>query len=145
MRSQTPSHIVQPLNKFLSRAIDGMRLCSPALVLSGLIVCAAEARADSDSSGSKSANDPTEPKFTLQYWNYDAPSLNKLNGDAENGLSRVLIPFKVDGIQQIMHIDPPIVTAPAATARSIIRGKRVAGQLSGLSRPWQHPTHRALH
>jgi hypothetical protein len=115
MRSQTSSHIVQPLNKFLSRAIDGMRLCSPAWVLSGLIVCAAEARAD-NASDSNSSNNPVEPKLTLEYWNYYALSLNKLNGDAENGEGRVLIPFKVYGIQQVFHIDPPIVTAPAATS-----------------------------
>jgi hypothetical protein len=113
MRSQTSSHIVQPLNK--SRAIDGVRLCSRALVLSGLIVYAAEARADSNSD-SNSANNPIEPKLTLEYWNYYALSLNKLNGDAENGEGRVLIPFKVDGIQQIFHIDPQVVTAPGATS-----------------------------
>jgi hypothetical protein len=27
----------------------------------------------------------------------------------------VLVPFKVNGIQQVFHVDPPIVTAPAAT------------------------------
>jgi hypothetical protein len=112
MRSQTSSHIVEPLNKFLSRAT---RLCSRALVLSGLIVCAAEARAD-DNSDSNSANNPTQPKLTLEYWNYYALSLNKLNGDAENGEGRVLIPFKVDGVQQEFHIDPQVVTAPAATS-----------------------------
>jgi hypothetical protein len=93
-----------------------MRLCSRALVLSGLIVCAAEARADSSSSDSNSANNPVEPKLTLEYWNYYALSLNRLNGDAENGEGRVLIPFKVNGIQQVFHVDPPIVTAPAATS-----------------------------
>jgi hypothetical protein len=115
MRGQTSSHVVQPSNKFLSRAINGMRLCSRALVLSGLIVCAAEARAD-DNSDSNSANNPVEPKLTLEYWNYYAPSLHKRNGDAENGEGRTLIPFKVDGIQQVFHIDPQVVTAPAATS-----------------------------
>jgi hypothetical protein len=67
------------------------------------------------SSGSNAANNPAEPKFTLQYWNYYAPSLNSLNNDAENGEARVLIPFKIAGIQQIVHIDPPIVTNPTAT------------------------------
>jgi hypothetical protein len=28
----------------------------------------------------------------------------------------VLIPFKVNGIQQVFHVDPSIVTAPAATS-----------------------------
>jgi hypothetical protein len=93
-----------------------MRLCSRALVLSGLIVCAAEARADSSSGDSNSANNPVEPKLTLEYWNYYALSLNRLNGDAENGEGRVLIPFKVNGIQQVFHIDPQVVTAPAATS-----------------------------
>jgi hypothetical protein len=99
-----------------------------ALVLSGLLACAVAAQADnaeksvdanasdnSESSGSNSANNPAEPKFTLQYWNYYAPSLNSLNNDAENGEARVLIPFKIAGIQQIVHIDPPIVTNPTAT------------------------------
>jgi hypothetical protein len=99
-----------------------MRVCRTALALSGLvaIVCAGDARAEdtktSDSSSSNSANDPTEPRLQFQYWNYYAPSLNRLNGDAENGIGRVLIPFKVGGIQQVMHIDPSIVTAPAATS-----------------------------
>jgi hypothetical protein len=99
-----------------------MRLCSTALVLSGLIVsvCALDARAEdaktSGSSSSNSANDPTEPRFTVEYWNYYAPSLNQLNGDAENGIARVLIPFKVGGIQQEMHVIPSIVTAAAATS-----------------------------
>jgi hypothetical protein len=115
MRSQTSSHIVPPLNKFLSRAMDGMRFCSRALVLSGFIVCAAGARAD-DNGDSNSANNPVEPRLTLEYWNYYAVSLNQLNGGAENGEGRVLIPYKVDGIQQIFHIDPPIATAPAATS-----------------------------
>jgi hypothetical protein len=78
--------------------------------------CAAEARADSSSGDSNSANNPVEPKLTLEYWNYYALSLNKLNGDAENGEGRVLIPFKVNGIQQVFHIDPEVVTAPAATS-----------------------------
>jgi hypothetical protein len=99
-----------------------MRLCGTASVLSAfiVIVCAVDARAQdaktSDSSSSNSANDPTEPRLTLEYWNYYAPSLNQLNGDAENGLGRVLIPFTVGGIQQEMHFDPSIVTAPAATS-----------------------------
>jgi hypothetical protein len=74
-----------------------MRLCSTALVLSGLIVsvCALDARAEdaktSGSSSSNSANDPTEPRFTVEYWNYYALSLNQLNGDAENGIARSIV------------------------------------------------------
>jgi hypothetical protein len=107
-----------------------MRLCSTVLVLFGLsvCVCAVDARAEdaktsassssnsSDSSSSNSANDPTEPRLTLEYWNYYAPSLNQLNGDAENGILRALIPFTVGGIQQEMHVIPSLVTAPAATS-----------------------------
>ena len=115
MRSQTSSYIVQRSNHLLSRVIDGMRVCSRALVLLGLIVCAAKARAD-DSSDSNSSNNPVEPKLTLEYWNYYALSLNQLNGGAENGEGRVLIPFTVNGIQQVFHIDPQVVTAPAATS-----------------------------
>jgi hypothetical protein len=94
-----------------------------ALVLLGLIFCATVSVADeaktsdgpSTASGdSNSANDPTAPKFTLQYWNYYAPSLDNQNGGAENGVGRILMPFKVDGVQQIMHIDPPVVTNPNA-------------------------------
>src|SRR5580693_3896746 len=99
-----------------------------ALVLLGLLISPVAAWADnlatsdkadaggnSESSSSNAANNPAEPKFTLQYWNYYAPSLNSLNNDAENGEARVLIPFKIAGIQQIVHIDPPIVTNPTAT------------------------------
>src|SRR5580698_5697781 len=101
-----------------------------ALVLSGFLTCAGAAQADkvdtsadadadasgnSEISSSNAANNPAEPKFTLQYWNYYAPSLNNSNGDAENGEARVLVPFKIAGIQQIVHIDPPIVTNPTAT------------------------------
>jgi hypothetical protein len=105
-----------------------MLLRSTALA-AGLIICAANARAEeaktsygattgghSDSSSSNSANDPTEPRLTLEFWNYYAPSLNQLNGGAENGIVRALIPFKVGGIQQEMHVIPSIVTAAAATS-----------------------------
>ena len=99
-----------------------MRLYGTALVLSGLVVIgsAVGARAEeaktSDSSSSNSANDPTEPRLTLEYWNYYAPSLNQLNGDAENGIVRALIPFTLGGVQQEMHVIPSLVTAPAATS-----------------------------
>ena len=98
------------------------------LVLSGLLTCAVAAQADnaetsvdanasdnSESSGSNAANNPVEPRLTLQYWNYYAPSLNHLDGDAESGDARVLIPFQIAGVQQIMHIVPPVVTNPATT------------------------------
>ncbi|HEY0800212.1 MAG TPA: hypothetical protein VGD54_05170, partial [Steroidobacteraceae bacterium] len=98
-----------------------------ALVLLGLLTCAVAAQADSvespdkadangnpESSSSNAANNPAEPRFTLQYWNYYAPSLNQLNGGAENGAVRSLIPFKIAGIQQILHINPPVVTNPTA-------------------------------
>jgi hypothetical protein len=116
MRSQ--NHLIPfSLEQIVIKASDGMRLCSPVLVLAGLIVCAAEAwGADSNSSDSNSANNPIEPRLTLEYWNFYAPSLNQLNGDAENGIVRTLIPFQVDGFQQDFHIVPPIVTAPAATS-----------------------------
>jgi hypothetical protein len=82
----------------------------------GLSLCAAVARAeeDSDSANSNAANNPVEPRLTLQYWNYYAPSLSDVNGGAENGIGRVLIPFRIAGIQQIMHIDPSVVTNPIA-------------------------------
>jgi hypothetical protein len=112
LRGQKSFHIVE-LSK-MDRMRLGSRTVVRALVLSGLIVYATEARADSISGDSNSANTPVEPKLTLEYWNYYAISLNKLNGEAENGEGRVLIPFKVDGIQQNFHVDPQIVTAPAA-------------------------------
>jgi hypothetical protein len=65
------------------------------------------------------ANSPTEPRLTFQYWNYYAPYLNENSNWAENGFGRILIPFQVDGIQQIFHIDPPVVTDPNS-----IRGPR---------------------
>jgi hypothetical protein len=70
MRSRTGSHIVQPLTNFLSTAIDAMRLCSRVLALSGLILCATQARAD-DTSDSNSSNNPVEPKlFNLVHGYY---------------------------------------------------------------------------
>lgn len=72
-----------------------------ALILSGLLVCAVPAQAvnvqtsdqanandNSASSSSNAANNPAEPRFTLQYWNCYAPSLNELSGGAENGSHR---------------------------------------------------------
>lgn len=67
--------------------------------------------ADSNAS-SNAANSPTEPRLTFQYWNYYAPSLNENSNEAENGIGRILIPFQVDGIQQIFHIVPTVVTDP---------------------------------
>jgi len=40
--------------------------------------------------------------------------LHKLNGGAENGEGRLLIPFQINDVQQLFHIDPPIVTNPTA-------------------------------
>ena len=92
---------------FVRRAVASSVLGrARALVLSGLLACAIAAQADtaetsvdanasdnSESSDSNAANNPVEPRLTLQYWNYYAPSLNHLNGDAESGDPRVLIPF----------------------------------------------------
>ena len=69
---------------------------------------------DAERKSNNSANDPTEPRLTVEYWNYYAPSLNNLNGGAENGEGRLLIPFQINGVQQLFHIDPPIVTNPTA-------------------------------
>jgi hypothetical protein len=86
--------------------------------LSTLSLCAAAASAaeDSDNTSSNAANNPAEPRVTLQYWNYYAPSLNDLNDGSENGIVRSIFPFKIAGIQQIMHIDPAIVTDPTSTS-----------------------------
>ena len=102
-----------------------------ALALSALLACAVAAQADnaetsvdanaadnSESSGSNAANNPVEPRLTLQYWNYNAPSLNQLNGDANSGAVRVLIPFQIAGVEQIMHIVPTVVTNPTTTSGS---------------------------
>jgi hypothetical protein len=115
MRSEASSYIVNRINDFSSRAIDGVWFRSVALVLSALIVCTAETRADNNSDSS-SSNNPVEPKLTVEYWNYYATSLNQLSGGAENGLGRVLIPFTLDGFQQVLHVVPPLDTAPAATS-----------------------------
>src|ERR1700751_2758258 len=106
------------LAKMFITALGGMRLCSAALILAGLIVCATEVRAD-DNGDSNSSNNPVEPKLTFEYWNYYAPSLNQLSGGAENALVRTLIPFTIDGFQQSLHVVPPIDTA-SATRKSII-------------------------
>ncbi len=92
-------------------------MCSSALVviLLGLIVSGTEGQAQSNSD-SNSSNNPIYPKLTLEYWNYYAASLNRVNGGAEDALVRVLIPFKINGVQQLFHIIPPINTDPAATS-----------------------------
>ena len=43
-----------------------------------------------------------------------ARSLNNLNGGADNSEARILIPYQINGVQQLFHIDPPIVTNPTA-------------------------------
>jgi hypothetical protein len=115
---------------FVRRAVASAVLGrARALLLSGLLACAVAAQADnaetfvdanasdnSESGDSNAANNPVEPRLTLQYWNYYAPSLNHLNGDAESGDARVLIPFQIAGVQQIMHIVPPVVTNPTTTS-----------------------------
>jgi hypothetical protein len=73
---------------------------------------------DTNDSNNK-ANSPTEPKLTFQYWNYYAPYLHDNSNWAENGIGRILIPFQVDGIQQILHVEPAVVTDPNS-----IRGPR---------------------
>jgi hypothetical protein len=72
------------------------------------------AQGNSDNASSNSANNPVEPRLTVEYWNYYAPSLNDLDGGSENGIARSLFPFKIDGIQQVMHVDPTVVTNPVA-------------------------------
>src|ERR1700728_904679 len=69
--------------------------------------------ASGDTNGSNNAaNSPTEPRLTFQYWNYYAPSLHEQNGGAENGIGRILIPFQIDGVQQIFHVVPSVATDP---------------------------------
>jgi hypothetical protein len=69
--------------------------------------------ASGDTNGSNNAaNSPTEPRLTFQYWNYYAPILHDNSNWAENGIGRVLIPFQVDGVQQIFHVVPSVVTDP---------------------------------
>jgi hypothetical protein len=75
------------------------------------------AKADPPASGdtndsNNAANSPTEPRLTFQYWNYYAPILHDNSNWAENGTGRILIPFQVDGIQQIFHVVPTVVTDP---------------------------------
>lgn len=61
---------------------------------------------------SNAANSPTEPRLTFQYWNYYAPILNENSNEAVNGIGRVLVPFQIDGVQQIFHVVPTVVTDP---------------------------------
>jgi hypothetical protein len=75
---------------------------------------AAQASFGAERKDTNSANNPVEPRLTLEYWNYYAPSLNNLSGGAENAEARSLIPFQINGVQQVFHIDPPIVTNPTA-------------------------------
>jgi hypothetical protein len=76
-----------------------------------------EAKQDPPASGdtndsNNAANSPTEPRLTFQYWNYYAPYLHDNSNWAENGTGRILIPFQVDGVQQIFHVVPTVVTDP---------------------------------
>ena len=66
---------------------------------------------DTNDSNNK-ANSPTEPKLTFQYWNYYAPYLHDNSNWAENGIGRISIPFQIDGIQQIFHVEPAVATDP---------------------------------
>jgi hypothetical protein len=106
-----------------------MRLCSTALTLLALVAATVAARAqdaktpagttagdeaEKEREQNNSANNPVEPRLTAQYWNYFAPSLNNVDGTAENALGRILIPFKIAGIQQVMHVVSPIVTNSTA-------------------------------
>ena len=69
----------------------------------------------SDSSAANAANSATEPRLTFQYWNY-YPTFNGKSDNTENGTGRILIPFKIDGIQQIFHIIPSVASDPNATS-----------------------------
>jgi hypothetical protein len=69
----------------------------------------------SDSSAANAANSATEPRLTFQYWNY-YPTFNGKSDNTESGTGRILIPFKVDGIQQIFHIIPTVASDPDATS-----------------------------
>jgi len=69
----------------------------------------------SDSSAANAANSATEPRLTFQYWNY-YPTFNGKSDNTESGTGRVLIPFKVDGIQQIFHIIPTVASDPSASS-----------------------------
>jgi hypothetical protein len=90
------------------------------LLLSNLSFAAGDtSTADHASGDANSANNPVEPRFTLEYWNYYSPVLNNIDGTAENGLGRILIPFKIGDVQQHFHIIPPVTTNPTAT-----RGQR---------------------
>src|ERR1700758_185494 len=106
---------------------DAMRLFNTALALlcltASTVADAADdattsdethASFDAERKDANSANNPIEPKLTVEYWNFYAPSLTNLSGDAENGEGRILIPFQINGVQQIFHIDPPVVTNPTA-------------------------------
>jgi hypothetical protein len=106
------------------------RLCRMAVFLWILTVfgVAAHAEEDTNSSSSNSANNPVEPRLTVQYWNYYAPSVSEVNGGAESGVGRVLLPFTIAGIQQIFHIDPPVVTNPTASS-----GPRIISPLVSLT------------
>jgi hypothetical protein len=93
---------------------SAMRLIRLIAFLWSLSLCAAAVPGEEDSgnANSNSANNPVEPRLTVQYWNYYAPSLSDVGGGAENGVGRILIPFQIGGVQQIMHIEPPVVTNP---------------------------------
>ena len=89
---------------------DAMRLFNTALALLALTASTVADAADdattdetqvsfdAERKSNNSANDPTEPRLTLEYWNYYAPSLNNLNGGAENGEGRILIPYQISGV-----------------------------------------------
>src|SRR5262245_21960569 len=96
-----------------------MKHLRTTVLLSVLSLYAAAASGQSDDSGSgtgsNSANNPVEPRITAQYWNYYSPSLRYLDDQAENGIGRILIPFQIAGVQQIMHVNPTVVSDPTRT------------------------------
>ncbi len=95
-----------------------------AIILSGCFLIVGVARSDETgqtssqqdggSGTANTANDPTTPKLQLQYWNYYSPVLNGANGTAENGIGRLLLPFKVGDVQNVFHVTPPVTSSPSA-------------------------------
>jgi hypothetical protein len=97
------------------------------IVAIGLLLIAATARGqvketptvDSDSDSTNAATNPTTPKVTLQIWDNWLPRASGAGGRGGNtALSRNVIPVKMFGVMNLIHVEQPVITnatAPGGT------------------------------
>ena len=66
-----------------------MRLFNTALALLVLTASTVADAADDATTSDETQASFIEPRLTVEYWNFYAPSLSNLNGPAENGVGRI--------------------------------------------------------